>query len=169
MGRADHLTSRGLATVVGLAIVGLVGCGPSTRVPADAQQVHVSTSEADVHLEPSTARAGDVYLVLDDATESIVLVQRKPTAEATPGPLTDADLARLAQGDAQGTAMEGFETTGCDASQREADRGLLRVPGGCGNVFRLTLDTPGTYAILVEDPANRPPGSTPMAVLEILP
>jgi hypothetical protein len=158
----------GAGIVVTMAVVGLVACEPSTRVPADAQLVRVRATDRDVRIQPSRAGAGDVYLVLEEPTESIVFVTRKPTAEATPGPMTDEDLARLAHGDAQGTSMEGFETTGCDATHRAAERGRLKVPGGCGNVFRVRL-APGKYAILVEDPAAHPGGSTPMAVLEVLP
>jgi hypothetical protein len=154
--------------IAAIANVGLVACEPSTNVPADAQLVRIRATSGDVRIQPSRAGAGDIYLVLEEPTESIVFVTRKPTAEATPGPLSDEDLARLAHGDAQGTSIEGFETTGCDASHRAADRGKLKVPGGCGNVFRVRL-APGKYAILAEDPAAHPGGSTPMAVLDVLP
>jgi hypothetical protein len=51
------------------------------------------------------------------------------------GPLTEDDLRRLADGDTQGTSIQGFETSGCDAGRRADDLGRLKVPGGCGNVF----------------------------------
>jgi hypothetical protein len=147
----------------------LAGCGPSTRVPADAQLVHVLVTPTEVRMDPTTARAGDIYLVLDAPTESVMLVKRKSTAEEAPGPMTIDDLARLAQGDQQGTSMEGFDNGACDPARRSADRGLIKIPGGCGNVFLVPL-SPGKYAFIKEDPAAAPPGQpVQMAVLEVLP
>jgi hypothetical protein len=147
----------------------LGGCGPSTQVPADAQLVHVLVTPTEVRMDPTTARAGDIYLVLDEPTTSVILVKRKSTAEESPGPLTVDDLARLARGDTQGTGIEGFDTGGCDPAQRSAQRGLIKVPGGCGNVFLVPL-SPGNYAFIKEDPAAAPQGQpVQMAVLEVVP
>ena len=71
-------------------------------------------AESEVRLDPPTVRAGDAYLVLDEPQDgSFVFVQRKRTAEETPGPMTDDDLARLAMGDTQWTASEGISAGGC--------------------------------------------------------
>ena len=84
--------------------------------------------------------------------------------------MTDADLARLAAGDLQGTSLQGFEMTGCAGDALDLDRGKLRVPGNCGNVVWLPDLEPGTYAILLEDPTGLPDGATiVMAVLEVTP
>lgn len=107
-----------------------------------------------------------MYVILDEPTIGVVFVQAQRAAEATPGPLSDNDLARLARGDAQGTAIGGFDIGGCDAAQRAAARGQTKVPGGCGNAFLIPLG-PGKYAFMTADPAH---SSRPvMAVLQVLP
>lgn len=166
MGRAAR-RSVGVC-LAALTVLGLLACEPSTTVPDGAQLVRVAATEGSVRITPPRATAGDVFLVLEEPTQGVAFVKGKATADATPGPLSDDDVDRLARGDAQGTSIEGFETTGCEASRAAAERGRLRVPGGCGNVFRVTL-APGKYAILTGDPASRPPGSTPIAVLEVVP
>lgn len=60
--------------------------------------------------------------------------------------------------------------TGCDGEALEADRGKLRVPGNCGNVFWLPDLEPGRYALLLEDPTGLPEGAPlVMAILEVMP
>ena len=151
------------AALAMLLAAGLIGCGPGHEpIPSGAQQVHIVITESGVRLDPATVHAGDVYLVLDAPAEgSFVFVQRKSTAEETPGPLTDDDLARLADGDTQGTAMEGIGAGGCSAEQDAEARGQM---GHCGNVFKMTLSE-GKYAILGDAPELLPP----IAVLEVLP
>lgn len=151
------------ATLAMLLAAGLVGCGPGHEpIPPGAQQVHIVITESEVRLDPASVRAGDVYLVLDaPAQGSFVFVQQKTTAEATPGPLTDDDLARLATGNSQFTAIEGISAGGCSAEQDAEARGQM---GYCGNVFQVTLSQ-GKYAILSDAPEVQPP----MAVLEVLP
>jgi hypothetical protein len=124
-----------------------------------------------IQLDPARVHFGDnIYLVLEPPTDHVVFIEGKPTAEAVPGPLTDADLAHLATGDLQGTSLQGFEMTGCAGDAFEADHGKLRVPGNCGNVFWLPDLEPGTYALLLEDPAGLPEGAPIiMAVLEVTP
>lgn len=152
----------------GLLLGVLVGCEPSTRVPANAQFVHIRATASDLRLDPTIARAGAIYLVLDAPTESVMLVQRKSTAEEASGPMSVDDLARLTHGDTQGTSIEGFGDI-CEPAQRAADQGKMKVPGGCGNVFLVPL-TPGKYAFLTEDPSVALPGQgVPMAVLEVVP
>ena len=108
----------------------LVGCGRGqTAVPAGAQLVAVRATGSEVNLDPATVRAGDVYVVLETPGSSVGFVQRKSTAEERPGPLTDEDLARLARGDTQGTAIGGFDDFGCSPEQRAEDRGRM---GPCG-------------------------------------
>jgi len=148
--------------------VTLGACGPSTQVPADAVLFHVAADAEEVRLDPASVPAGDVYLALDEPTTAIHFVQRRRTKVEAPGPMTDDDLARLAQGDLQGTSMEIFDLTGCDAAQRAAERGRLRVPGGCGNVFRMTLVL-GKYALVGGDVEVAPGQQPTMGVLQVTP
>ena len=101
-----------------------------------------------MRLEPATARAGDIYFVVDTPGAAVSWVQRQSTEEETPGPMSDADLARLARGDTQGMAFTCCFGTG----------------EPYGNVHKVTL-SPGKYALLTRQPET--PG--PMAVLEVLP
>jgi hypothetical protein len=141
--------------------------------------VQVVATASEVRLDPATVHAGDVYLVLaEPADGSFAFVERKRSAAETPGPLGDDDLARVANGDTEGTSI-GAYSVGCDAAQRVEDRGQL---GYCGNVWKVTV-VAGKYAILgpawteqeteasvdsTADPAGfvAPPS---MAVLEVLP
>jgi hypothetical protein len=148
-------------------VVGGLRCA-ETGNPADAQLVHV-VAGPNVQIEPDTVRAGDIYIVLEPTT-SVVFVRRMAAAGDVAGPLTEDDLRRLAGGDTQGTSIEGFETSGCDAERRDADRGRLKIPGGCGNVFWVPGLVPGKYAFLAEDPTALAPGApVPIAILEVLP
>jgi hypothetical protein len=161
---------RNLGRVI--LVLGLVGgipmgCGVPRPIPSDAQQVHVAATESELHLQPATVRAGDVYVVLDGPRESLVVVSRKRTAAETPGPMTDDDLDRLAGGSTEGTAIEGL-SVGCSAEQRAAARGKV---GYCGNVFKLVLAA-GKYAFLLDSPDSDPPQPVPagaMAILEVTP
>jgi hypothetical protein len=155
-----------------ILVIGLVGgipigCAGVTQVPADAQQVHIEDADSSLRLEPATVRAGDVYVVLDGPGQSVLFVARDPTAEATPGPMSDDDLDRLSRGDTQATSIEAI-SVGCSAEQRAAARGKV---GYCGNVYKLVL-VPGKYAFLLDSPDSDPPqpvrpGS--MAILEVTP
>jgi hypothetical protein len=159
---------------VALLLLGpvLLGACASNPTPApDAQFVRVFANDVAIQLDPATVHVGDnIYLVLEPPTEHVAFIEGMPTAETTPGPLTEADLARLAAGDLQGTGVQGFEMTSCDGDALEADRGKLRVPGNCGNVFWLPDLEPGKYAFLLEDPAGLPQRAPiVMAVLEVTP
>jgi hypothetical protein len=151
-----------------LAVLLVVGCGRGqTAVPAGAQLVAVSATGSEVHLDPATVRAGDVYVVLETPGSSVGFAQRKSTAAERPGALTDEDLARLAHGDTQGTEIGGFDDHGCSPEQRADDRGRM---GPCGNVFKLVLRA-GKYAFFAGNLDGAPPGdhSGSIAVLEVLP
>jgi hypothetical protein len=158
------MTSGRLAVLIALLAIATAGCwrGQAT-IPPGGQQVHVSVTGANVRLDPATVPAGDVYVVLDTPGSSVGFASRQDRAEATPGPLSDDDLARLALGDTQGTAISGFDNVGCSADQRAEDWGLM---GYCGNVFKETL-TPGKYAFFIGDPEGGRPRS--IAVLEVVP
>jgi hypothetical protein len=155
--------------ILALVLVGgiPIGCTGLTPVPSGAQQVHVTSTDSELHLQPATVRAGDVYVVLDGPRQSVVLVSRKRTAEETPGPMTNADLERITHGDTEGTSIEGL-SVGCSAKQRAASRGMV---GYCGNVYKLVLSA-GKYAFLLDSPDSDPPQLIPpesMAVLEVNP
>jgi hypothetical protein len=162
--------SRFANTRLILGLVGGIATGCSvglTPVPSGAQQVHMADTDASMSLQPATVRAGDVYVVLDGPRQSVVLVSQKRTAEATPGPMSDDDLARLRWGDTEGTSTESLSVT-CSAEQRAAARGQV---GECGNVYRFTL-APGKYAFLPAPPDGRPSGPQsvgPLAILEVSP
>lgn len=143
-------------------------CGPSTLVPADAQLVHVVVTQTDVRLQPATVRSGDIYLALEEPTAAVVFVQRKATPSESPGPLSADDVSRVRSGDLQFTAAETFDVAGCTLARRNAERGRLRVEGGCGNVFPLRNLGAGSYAFLATDPAAAG-GAVPVAVLQVSP
>lgn len=151
--------------LLGLLAGVLVACGRGqTPIPAGAQQVHVVVTGSEVRLDPATVRAGDIYVVLDTPGSSIGFLQRQRTAEETPGPLSDDDLARIVQGgDAQGFNMSGFEAGGCSDSQDVEDFGQM---GPCGNVQLVVLGA-GKYVFYSGSLEEGPPRS--MAVLEVLP
>jgi hypothetical protein len=151
-----------------LAVLLVAACGRGQEaVPAGVQLVTITVTGSAVRLDPTTVRAGDVYVVLETPNASVGFVQRKSTAEERPGPLTDDDLARLARGDTEGTAIGGFDDSGCSPEQRAEDRGRT---GPCGNVFKLVLGA-GKYAFFAGDLDGAPPGdySGSIAVLEVLP
>lgn len=141
-------------------------CGRATPIPDGAQVVHVVITASDVRLTPQTVRPGDVYLVLDAPWDgSFAFVERKAAADATHGPLTEDDLARLAVGDTQGTAIGGLDAGGCGAEQDAEDRGQM---GPCGNVMLITV-LEGMYAIVGGSPEGDPMTGRvpPRAVLEV--
>jgi hypothetical protein len=157
-----------IAALAVALIVAAVGCSRATPIPAGAQRVRIVLTDAAVRLEPATVRAGDVYLILDAPSgSSISFVEQKSTAQATPGPLSDADLARLARGDTQGTSIGGMDAGGCSPEQAAQDRGML---GPCGNVMHVVL-APGKYAIVNGMPELDPAGGPrpQIAVLEVRP
>jgi hypothetical protein len=159
---------RCLAVGFALALLLLAGCSRAEGIPSGAQQVHVVVADTEVLLEPATVRAGEIYLVVDaPADASNTFVERKDAADATPGPLTDGDVARLEGGDLEYTSSTGLDAGGCSAEQNAADRGRM---GPCGNVMRVVV-APGTYAILGGAPESDPAtgGRPPMAVLHVLP
>jgi hypothetical protein len=169
-------------------LVALSGCGFGVavdhggKIPAGAQLVHLVATRAAVRLSPTGVRAGDIYVQLDDPVDdgSFSVVKRAATAEASPGPMDDNALERLAHGDTEGTSMEAFGPS-C-SGQNGSGIGIVAAPGICGNVWKLVLG-PGRYAILGPawtqqateasvDPTAGPSGFVPpatMAVLEVLP
>ena len=150
-----------------LISVSLAACGRGqTPIPAGAQQVHVSVVGSEVRLEPATASAGDIYIVLDTPGSGVGFAQRKRTAQDVPGPLTDEDLDRLAHGDTEGTAIGGFDDHGCSPEQRAQDHGRM---GPCGNVFKIVV-TPGTYAFFTGNLEGEPGASArSITVLAVVP
>lgn len=154
--------------LVCLLAASLAGCGRGqTPIPPGAQQVHVQVIGSEVRLDPATVPAGDVYVVLDTPRSSVGFAQRQTTAGATPGPLRDEDLERLARGDTEGTAIGGFDLLGCSEEQRAEDRGQM---GPCGNIFKVVL-TPGKYAFFSGNLDGGASGDGPrsIAILEVAP
>jgi hypothetical protein len=161
----NAIRSLGILVVAGL--LALAGCARSTPIPAGGQEVHVAVTDTEVRLVPSTVRAGDVYLVLDaPPAGSFAFVERARAGE-TPGPLTDADLARLARGDTEGTSIGGLDAGGCAPDQRAEDRGRM---GPCGNVMQVSL-APGKYALVGGSPEGDPTTGArpPIGVLTVMP
>ena len=140
-----------LITVILTLTSGLVACERARAIPPGAQQVHVIASETEIHLNPTTVHAGDVYLVLDVPQRGVELIRSGAQAGVS-GALTDDDLARVARNaDAEGIGTE-ILTVSC-----------------CGNVYKETLAS-GKYAILLLDAApsvGSPPAS--LAVLQVVP
>ena len=147
-----------------LLVIAVAGCGRGqATIPPGGQQVHVAVTGSEVRLDPATVRAGDVYVVLDTPGSSVGFARRLRSPAETPGPLSDEDLDRLGRGDTEGTAIGGFDDTGCSAEQRAEDRGLM---GYCGNVFKEVL-APGKYAFFLGDADGASVRS--IAVLEVMP
>ncbi len=146
-----------LSLVLGPGVLG--GCSHSPiTVPSGGQEVHVTVNGDTVRLEPTSVRAGDIYLVLEIPDTDVTLVESMAAADAPPGPLSDADLDRVAHGDTFHTS----QTSGFPSGEPH------------GNVSLLVL-TPGKYAFVADAPemlAARSGGVIPpefMAVLTVLP
>jgi hypothetical protein len=135
--------------LMGLVAGALVGCDNATSIPQGAQQVHVVATTTDVHVDPTNVRAGDVYLVLSVPDSGVDFIQTASGGSASPGPLSEADVARLATGDEQGFSFEALSVS-C-----------------CGNVYKKTL-VAGKYAITLR---ATNPGSPPLstAILDVVP
>jgi hypothetical protein len=154
-----------LSVVLALAVV---GCDRATAIPPGAQVINVTIAGPNVVLDPPTATAGDVYLVVDaPPNSSLSFVEAQAAPDAVPGPLSDADLARLARGDTALTSITGFDPGGCSADQAAADRGKM---GPCGNVMKIVV-VPGTYAFLSGAPEPDPATGKvlPITVLDVAP
>ena len=134
----DHAASLNWfrAVVLPLLVAGtLSGCGPDRiSVPPGAQVVHVVVNGDSLRLEPSTVRAGDVYLVIDNPGTRVTLVERQSTPDESPGPLSDAELDRVAHGDL-------FHTSNTCCIEN----------GRYGNVGKLAAAA-GAYVFVTDDP-----------------
>ena len=147
--------------LAGLLVVVLAGCGMTQKpIPPDAQVLHLVITPAEIRLDPATARAGYVYVVLDTPNTGYTFVSTGlgPDGEI---PLTDDDLARLRRGDQQGMSFAFWGGEQCSPEQIAEGRGKMGPP--CGNVAEMNL-TPGMYAFLIEADAGPP---TAMAVLQV--
>ena len=146
-------------------LVAITACDAqrAQAIPAGGQVVHVTISAGAVHLEPPTVRPGNVYLVLESPADGhLTFVERQSSADATPGPLTDKDLARLARGDTEGMSISGLDAGGCSPDQNAQDQGRL---GPCGNVMLVVVAT-GAYAVVGGSPEADPvTGRTPPAAV----
>jgi hypothetical protein len=149
--RAAVALSGGLAVALVALVVVLVSVwGTPPRIAADAQVVHVVITASEVRVDPATVHGGEVHFMVEGADGpadhvGFTFVSAGYAQDATPLPLSDAALARLARGDYQRTGME----------------------GGWGNYATFTL-LEGNYAFLTgPDQPGVPPQS--MAVLEVLP
>ena len=142
--------SRPLIVILGLAGV-LAGCHGHTVIPSGAQEVHFTVVGSELRLAPTTALAGDIYVVVDTPGAVIYLVQRKATAAEEPGPMSDDDLVRLARGNTQGMSVT------CCFETREP----------YGNIHKVVLSA-GTYAFTIESP-DQATVPLEMALLHVLP
>jgi hypothetical protein len=148
--------------LVALLVVVLAGCGMTQKpIPPDAQVLHLVITPAEIRLEPATARAGYVYVVLDTPNTGYTFVSTGLEADGEI-PLTDDDLARLSRGDQQGMSFAFWGGEQCSPEQITEGRGKMGPP--CGNVAEMNL-TPGRYAFLIEADTGPP---TAMAVLQVV-
>ena len=159
------------AMALPLFLAGTAACGVTAPPlpPPDAVIVHVVTNPTQVLIDPATVPHGDVYFSLDGSTTTVTFVERQAAPGDDPGPFQQADIDRLAAGDAQGTAQQTFETGSCSQDQRRVDSGRVRQPGSCGNLFRIQGLAPGLYALLLADPTPIGVRPVPMAILEVRP
>jgi hypothetical protein len=102
-------------------------CATRTVIPPGAQQVRLESTPETVHLEPSTVRAGDIYVVIDGS--GALLVEKSDAPGARRGFTDDEIAAFIRTGDVFHTAIQTV------------------TAGYAGNVFKLTLG-PGRYAFL---------------------
>jgi hypothetical protein len=141
---------RPLFASIALATVALAGCHDHTvTIPPGAQVIHVVVDDTEVAIQPDVVRAGDVYLGIEATPgHSLSFVARQDSADATPGPLTEADLDRLRAGDTFHTYVESTES----------------------GVMKVTV-APGTYALVGGAPEADPATGQipPMAVLTVAP
>ncbi len=156
--------AKGAAVALGGALaIGLVALvaallavwGTPLRIPTGAQEVHITVTATEVRLSPTTVHAGDVYLTVDQPEDpsghaGFTFVSRGYPGQGggDPEPMSDEDVARLAQGDYQGTALQ----------------------GGWGDQAKFALRE-GNYVFLIAGPGGGLPGVPPMsmAVLEVVP
>ena len=172
-----------VVAIVTVLVAMLAGCGQGqATVPSGGQLVHLVATQSEVRLSPAAVHAGDVFIQLDEPRDggSFTFVVGMASAGATPGPLSDNDLARIAYGDTQNTGKSSYGPS-CSGPQG-TDVGHLAADGVCGDVWKITL-APGKYAILGPgwsmaqtlpsvDPTANPSGfkaPSTMAVLEVLP
>jgi hypothetical protein len=128
------------AMLLGCAIL---GCGANP--PAGAQIVRVTRTGDQVSVDPSTTRAGEIWLEFPDEGATLVTRGFNPFE-----PLSDEDIAGLGGHDTQGLTMSQF-------SPHESRYGRFDLKAG-------------KYAFVVfddVDPVGRPPHS--IAILEVLP
>jgi hypothetical protein len=158
---ADRQAMRAAVALVGglgVALIALVLMlisvwGSPPRIAADAQVVHVVVTASEVHLDPATVHAGQVYFLVegpDDPAEhaGFAFVSAGYAEDSSPLPMTDRAVERLSRGDYQGTGIE----------------------SGWGKYATYRLRE-GNYAFLVAGPEGDLPSVPPqsMAVLEVLP
>jgi hypothetical protein len=158
--RQAKVAAVALGGALAIGLVGLVAAlvavwGTPLRIPTGAQEVHIEVTATDVRLSPTTVHAGDVYFTVDQPDDpsghaGFTFVSRGDPglAGTDPQPMSDDDVARLAQGDYQGTALQ----------------------GGWSGQAKFTL-AEGNYVFLIAGPGGEMPGVPPMsmAVLEVLP
>lgn len=106
---AGSWVSRPAAVAAAIAMVAtLLGCailGGGSEPPAGAQVVRVIQTGDQVSLEPSTARAGEIWL--EFPPEGATLVTHGVEGLE---PLSDEEIARLGRQDTQGMIINGFRS-----------------------------------------------------------
>lgn len=159
--RAPRGIAVAVAAIAAAAVASACDVHEPVVIPAGAQVVRVTVSEAEVVVQPASVRAGDVYLVNEGPAQSFTFVARSSGPDAETEPLSDADVQHLARGDFQFTSMELFSVS-CAPDQWTEERHWE----GCGENVPLTLSA-GSYVILA---GAEEPGVAPvMAVLEVVP
>jgi hypothetical protein len=177
------MPSRLAAASLTVVLVGLSACAFAGEeddrqtpqpIPSGAQQVQITLTPGEsqdakweVGLTPDTVRAGDVYLGIGDGVVSFV--ERQTLPGASPGPLTDRQIARIRRTAAdcpgflgsclhnydrrhpdvmKGTVVSDLEAGYCD-SRDDPPRGIR---GGTHCLVMPIHVRPGRYLIMIGMP-----------------
>jgi hypothetical protein len=154
-----HARSLVLASIAVTALLGCDGHAPVIVIPDGGQVVHAVIAGGAIRLDPATARAGDVYLVVDTPDTSVVFIEGMAAPEASAGPLSDSQIDALRE---SGRTYHTAITCCYMHDSRGGASAKLALPAG-------------KYVFVIDDPAQSfgpdrgPIPSAAMAVLQVNP
>jgi hypothetical protein len=142
-----------MAAISASLALALAGCdlmGHRVSVPPGSQVGHIVVGGDTLTLDPSSVPSGDIYFVIEGSPSSLGLVTGSGGGWPPP-PLTDADVARLTNGDRQRFTFS---------------YGIV----GEDNILKLSGLLPGKYALIL-DPDDSQTGiaAGAIAILTVLP